>query len=109
MERLTYTVSEVAERLGISRSSAYDRVRRGEIPAITLGRRLVVSRTVLEQLIGAATTSRRAVRPGRATDRPGRPRLLIAPHGNPPRFLWTFWDGFQTLCSADLPTRRSNR
>ncbi len=38
--RLTYTVPEVAELLGISRSTAYVCVRRGEIPSITLGRRV---------------------------------------------------------------------
>lgn len=31
--RLTYTVEEIAELLGISRSMAYECVRRGEIPA----------------------------------------------------------------------------
>jgi excisionase family DNA binding protein len=42
MERITYTVPEVAELLGISRSTAYECVRRGDIPALALGRRIVV-------------------------------------------------------------------
>jgi excisionase family DNA binding protein len=50
-ERRTYTVPEVAELLGISRSSAYLCIRRGEIPALTLGRRVVVARTALERLL----------------------------------------------------------
>lgn len=50
-QRLTYTVSEVAELLGISRSTAYDCIRRGEIPALVLGRRIVVSRTALKALL----------------------------------------------------------
>ena len=53
MERCTYTVSEVAELLGISRSSAYECVRRGEIPAVVLGRRLVVPRHAVDALLGA--------------------------------------------------------
>lgn len=57
MERLTYTVNEVAELLGISRSSAYECVRRGEIPAIELGRRLVVARTTVERILNTSTTS----------------------------------------------------
>lgn len=49
--KLTYTVTEVAELLGISRSSAYECVRRGEIPALTLGRRVVIPRRALERLL----------------------------------------------------------
>lgn len=62
MERLTYTVTEAAELLGISRTSAYECVRRGDIPSIALGRRLVVSRVALLRLLDsttdATTTSR---------------------------------------------------
>ena len=47
-QRLTYSVSEVAELLGNSRSTAYDCIRHGEIPALVLGRRIVVSRTSTE-------------------------------------------------------------
>lgn len=42
--KITYTVTEAAELLGISRSSAYECVRRGEIPSLTLGRRVVIPR-----------------------------------------------------------------
>ena len=41
-ERQTLTVEEAAEILGIGRNSAYEAIRRGEIPALRLGRRLVV-------------------------------------------------------------------
>jgi excisionase family DNA binding protein len=54
MERLTYTVSEVAEILGISRSKAYDLVAAGLLPIVPLpGRRKLVARAVLERLVGA--------------------------------------------------------
>ena len=49
--KLTYTVTEVAELLGISRSSAYECVRRGEIPSLSFGRRVVVPRRALEELL----------------------------------------------------------
>ena len=51
MDRLTYTVTEAAVLLGISRTSAYECVRRGEIPSLTLGRRVVISRVVLERML----------------------------------------------------------
>jgi len=45
--RLTYTVDEVAEMLGLSRSAVYECIARGEISA----KRLVVVRTVLEAFL----------------------------------------------------------
>jgi excisionase family DNA binding protein len=51
-ERRTYTVPEVAALVGISRSTAYECVRRGEIPSRRFGRRIVVLRHELEQLLG---------------------------------------------------------
>ena len=35
MDRLTYTVTDTAVLLGISRTTAYECVRRGEIPSLT--------------------------------------------------------------------------
>lgn len=51
-ERRTFTVAEVADIVGISRSTAYECVRRGEIPSRRFGRRIVVLRHELEQLLG---------------------------------------------------------
>lgn len=48
---VTVTVAEAAEMLGISRSSAYKCVRTGELRALRLGRRLVVPRAALEELL----------------------------------------------------------
>lgn len=42
--RLTMTVPEAAELLGLSESAAYDAVKRGEIPAVRIGRRVLVKR-----------------------------------------------------------------
>jgi len=55
MECLRYTVNEAAALLGISRTSAYECVRRGEIPSITLGRRVVISRAALERMLGVVS------------------------------------------------------
>ena len=57
-ERLTLTVDEVAIALGISRSSAYECARRGEIPTVRLGRRLVVPRRAVLALLGEDMTDR---------------------------------------------------
>lgn len=57
MTRLTYTVPEAAELLGISRSSAYECVKRGELPAIVLGRRIVITRAALDELLGVASSA----------------------------------------------------
>jgi len=51
-QKPTFTVAEAADVLGISRGHAYELVRRGEIPSIRLGRRLVVPRRALEGLVG---------------------------------------------------------
>lgn len=51
-ERLAYTVREAAEILGISVTSAYECVQRGEIPSLTFGRRIVIARRDLEHLLG---------------------------------------------------------
>ena len=44
----TMTVTQTATVLGISRSSAYECVRRGVIPSLRLGRRIVGLTTAIE-------------------------------------------------------------
>ena len=50
--KLAYSVPEVAEMLGISRASAYNYVRLGEIRSVTLGGRIVIPRHALDELLG---------------------------------------------------------
>lgn len=52
VERRTVSVTEAARILGISRAHAYDCVRSGELPAIVLGRRIVVSKAALDRILG---------------------------------------------------------
>ena len=56
MDRLTYTVTETAALLGISRTTAYECVRRGEIPSLTLGRRVVISRVAVHRMLHGGGT-----------------------------------------------------
>ena len=56
-QRLTMSVEEAAEALGVSRGLAYELVARGELPALRLGRRWVIPRRALEQMLEAALTT----------------------------------------------------
>ena len=50
-ERLTYTLTEAARRLGISRALAYEAAHRGELPVCRIGRRVLVPRAALLRLL----------------------------------------------------------
>jgi excisionase family DNA binding protein len=50
-EPLTYTVPEAAALLQISRNSAYEAVRVGQMPALRFGRRIVVPRVQLDRML----------------------------------------------------------
>ena len=50
--RRTLTVEEASVLLGVSRTSAYEAARAGQLPTIKLGRRLLVPRARLLALLG---------------------------------------------------------
>lgn len=54
MEKVVYTVDEAAQILDISRPSAFQGIRRGEIPCIRIGRRILVPKAALDKLLGNA-------------------------------------------------------
>lgn len=51
IEKLTFTVDETADLIRLSRNATYEAIRRGEIPAIRVGRRLLVPRAALRRLM----------------------------------------------------------
>lgn len=53
-ERLTVDIPTCARMLGISRGVAYTLAAQGRLPAIRLGRRLMVSRVALEKMLAEA-------------------------------------------------------
>lgn len=55
VRRQTLTIEEAARVLGIGRNSAYEAARRGEIPTIKIGRRLVVPRAALDRILAGDT------------------------------------------------------
>ena len=48
---LTYTVEEAAKLLRIGRNHAYEAAKQGEIPAIKIGRRVLVPRAALDRML----------------------------------------------------------
>ena len=51
---LTYTVEEAAKLLGIGRNHAYEAAKRGQIPAIRIGKRILISRAALDSMLSGA-------------------------------------------------------
>lgn len=51
MDKKTLTVDEAAQLLGVGRSTAYEAVRRGEIPVVRIGKRLLVPMAALEKML----------------------------------------------------------
>ena len=49
--RQTVSVEEAGRLLGISRGTAYEAAKSGEIPVIRIGKRLLVPRAALERLL----------------------------------------------------------
>ena len=57
-KRLTMTVPEAAQKLGIGRNQGYEAARSGQIPTIKIGKRLLVPVTALEnKLLSASSAS----------------------------------------------------
>jgi excisionase family DNA binding protein len=51
-----YTIEQAARLLGISRNGAYDAARRGDIPTLRIGKRILVPRAALDRLLDGAQT-----------------------------------------------------
>jgi excisionase family DNA binding protein len=51
-ERYTITPEEAGRVVGIGRTAAYDALRRGELPSLRIGRRLLVPTALLLRLLG---------------------------------------------------------
>jgi excisionase family DNA binding protein len=55
-DRATLTVEEAALLIGIGRSTAYDAINRGELPHVRIGRRVLVLRQPLLEMLCATET-----------------------------------------------------
>lgn len=54
----TMTIEEAARALGVGRSSAYKAARRGDLPTIRIGNRLLVPRAALARMLGESLDER---------------------------------------------------
>lgn len=57
VERKTLTVEEAGRVLGLGRSAAYNAAKRGQLPTLRIGHRVLVPRAALDRLIDAATVA----------------------------------------------------
>ena len=64
--RRTMDIPEFAAQLGISRNAAYEAVKRGEIPAIKIGRRFLIPADTVDRLLAEAADKRQKVPPAAA-------------------------------------------
>jgi excisionase family DNA binding protein len=53
-----FTVDEVAKILRIGRISAYQAIERGDVPSIRIGRRILIPRAALEQMLNRFSISK---------------------------------------------------
>ena len=51
IQRRTLTIDEAARELGISKASAYEAARTGELPTIKIGKRILVPVVALERML----------------------------------------------------------
>ena len=56
MAELTYSVTEAAAALGISRRSMYDLIHREDFPTLRVGGRRLISRELLAEWVKAQAT-----------------------------------------------------
>ena len=50
-ERLTYSVPEAGAKIGLGKSASYEAARRGDLPTIRMGRRLLVPIQRLKRML----------------------------------------------------------
>ena len=54
-QKYVLSVEDAGKRLGLSRPSAYQAVKRGELPVIRIGRRILVPVVALEKILENTT------------------------------------------------------
>lgn len=57
-EAKTVSVEQAGKIIGIGRNQAYDAVRRGEIPSIKIGGRILVPRVALDRMLNGEILQR---------------------------------------------------
>lgn len=57
-ERKTYRIEEAAKLLGIGRNHCYEAAKRGDIPSIKIGKRILVPRAALDRMLEGSSRGR---------------------------------------------------
>ena len=60
LARPTMTVEEMGRVLGIGRRQAYEAVNRGDIPSIRLGKRILISTRVIQDILNTGSIPEQA-------------------------------------------------
>ncbi|HEV8243174.1 MAG TPA: helix-turn-helix domain-containing protein [Nitrospirales bacterium] len=63
------TIPELARLLGVSRIAIYNRVKKGQIPAMRIGRTYVITDKTMTEILGKKTTEKDKKRIDVAVDR----------------------------------------
>ena len=54
-ERLTYTTQEAMEKITVSRNWFYGAVKRGDIPSIKIGRKILIPKKAFDELFNGSS------------------------------------------------------
>lgn len=57
---LTYRIEQAAKLLGVGRNHCYEAAKRGEIPTIKIGKRILVPKAALDRLLADGAPPRAA-------------------------------------------------
>ena len=68
VERLTYTIPEAAQAIGIGKSMLYGLINDGELRTIRLGKRVLIPRDSILELLGMAAAASTAEETPRSRD-----------------------------------------
>jgi len=74
--KLTLTVAEVQEKLGLSRGLVYQAVRTGAIPSIRIGRRILIPIVALRRKLEERPANDEIEQIGNARTTPPSPRVV---------------------------------
>ena len=72
MAELTYSVTEAAQALGVSRRTMYDLINREDFPTLKVGGRRLISRELLAEWVRTKAGKQNKATPGTANTRGGK-------------------------------------
>lgn len=77
MAELTYSVTEAAEALGISRRSMYDLINRADFPTLKVGGRRLISKELLAEWVKAQAGGQKEAARGATNTTSGKAEKVV--------------------------------